>query len=414
MEYNTKKEGLVMKQIKRADYLNWLQKWKNQQIIKVVTGVRRCGKSTLFEMFQDELLLSGLGKDQITAINFEDMEHEDLKDYRKLYAYVKERLLSDRMNYIFLDEVQHVEHYEKVVDSLFLKENCDVYITGSNAYFMSGELATLLTGRYVELSMMPLSFKEYCFGLADTTLSLAELFNQYIVNGSFPYVLKYGYQEKEAREYMSGIYNTILLNDVVRRLKIADVNMLEAVARFLLFNIGNRTSPAVIANTMTSNHRKIDPKTVDRYIRGLTDSLLIYEARRYNIKGKQFLATQNKYYACDVGMRNMLVRGTDADTGHILENIVFLELKRRYGSVYVGQIGTDGEVDFVVMQNGAPCYYQISQTTLDEAVLKRELAPLRQIRDNYPKYLLTLDEVFGEMDYDGIQKLNVLKWLTED
>ncbi|MDO4265231.1 MAG: ATP-binding protein [Eubacteriales bacterium] len=403
-----------MKQIKRADYLNWLQKWKNQQIIKVVTGVRRCGKSTLFEMFQDELLLSGLGKDQITAINFEDMEHEDLKDYRKLYAYVKERLLSDRMNYIFLDEVQHVEHYEKVVDSLFLKENCDVYITGSNAYFMSGELATLLTGRYVELSMMPLSFKEYCFGLADTTLSLAELFNQYIVNGSFPYVLKYGYQEKEAREYMSGIYNTILLNDVVRRLKIADVNMLEAVARFLLFNIGNRTSPAVIANTMTSNHRKIDPKTVDRYIRGLTDSLLIYEARRYNIKGKQFLATQNKYYACDVGMRNMLVRGTDADTGHILENIVFLELKRRYGSVYVGQIGTDGEVDFVVMQNGAPCYYQISQTTLDEAVLKRELAPLRQIRDNYPKYLLTLDEVFGEMDYDGIQKLNVLKWLTED
>ena len=403
-----------MKQIKRTDYLNWLQKWKNQQIIKVVTGVRRCGKSTLFEMFQNELLRSGLKKEQITAINFEDLEYEELKDYKKLYEYVKDRLLPDCINYIFLDEVQHVEHYEKVVDSLFLNANCDVYITGSNAYFMSGELATLLTGRYVELSMMPLSFREYCSGLEGSTLRLAEIFNQYVTNGSFPYVLKYGYQENEAKEYMSGIYHTILLNDVVRRLKIADVNMLEAVAHFLLSNIGNRTSPAVIANTMTSNHRKIDPKTVDRYIRGLTDSLLLYEARRYNIKGKQFLATQNKYYACDVGMRNMLVRGKDADTGHILENIVFLELKRRYGTVYVGQIGADGEVDFVAMQNGTPRYYQVSQTTLDEAVLKRELAPLRQIRDNYPKYLLTLDEVFGEADYEGIQKLNVLKWLTED
>lgn len=404
--------GIVMKRIERTDYLNWLNKWKNQQIIKVVTGVRRCGKSTLLEIFQEDLICSGVEKGQITAINFENLEYEDLQDYKALYKYVKERLISDKMNYIFLDEIQHVDHYEKAVDSLFLRENCDVYITGSNAYFMSGELATLLTGRYVELSMMPLSFKEYCAGTEDISINLSEKFNRYIVNGSFPYVLKCGYQEKEAREYMSGIYNTVLLNDIVKRSRIADVNMLEAVTRFLLHNIGNRTSPANIANTMTSNHQKIDAKTVNRYIRGLTDSLLLYEARRFNIKGKQFLTTMNKYYVCDVGMRNMLVRSKDTDIGHILENIVFLELKRRFEEVYVGQLGTDGEVDFVALQNGCPVYYQVAQTTLDENVLKRELMPLRQIPDNYPKYLLTLDETFGEMDYDGIRKLNVLKWLV--
>lgn len=224
-------------------------------------------------------------------------------------------------------------------------------------------------------------------------------------------ILRYGYGVQEAKEYMSGIYNTILLNDIVKRLRIADVNMLEAVTRFMLYNIGSRTSPATIANTMTSNKKKIDQKTVDRYIRGLTDSLLFYEARRYNIKGKQFLTTMNKYYVCDVGMRNMLIRGRDGDIGHILENLVYLELKRRYQEVYVGQIGPDGEVDFVVIDNGSPLYFQVAQTTLDENVLARELAPLRKIQDNYPKYLLTLDEVFGEMDYDGILKRNALKWM---
>lgn len=402
-----------MKRIDRNDYLSWLVKWKEQQIIKVVTGVRRCGKSTLFQIYQDYLLQNGVEKQQIIDINFEDLEYEELTDYKVLYQYVKDRLIPDRMNYIFLDEIQNVNAYQKAVDSLFLKENCDVYITGSNAYFMSGELATLLTGRYVELSMMPLSFKEFCMGMEDDSISLGEKFNQYISNGSFPYVLKYGYGQKEAKEYMNGIYNTILLNDIVKRLKIADVNMLEAITRFLMHNIGNRTSPSTIANTMTSNRMKIDPKTVDRYLRGLTDSLLFYEARRYNIKGKQFLSTMNKYYACDMGMRNMLVRSKESDIGHVLENVVYLELKRRYSEVYVGMVGSDGEVDFVAMKDGNPIYYQVSQTTLDEKVLERELAPLRQIRDNYPKYLLTLDEVFGEMNYDGIQKTNVLKWMLE-
>jgi len=402
-----------MKRLERADYLEWLIKWKDHQIIKVVTGVRRCGKSTLFEIYQDYLLNHGVEKKQVIAVNFEDLEFEELLDYRALYRYVRERLIPDKKNYIFLDEIQHVENYEKAVDSLFLRENCDVYITGANAYFMSGELATLLTGRYVELSMMPLSFKEFCMGLSGEQqgLSLGEKFNQYILAGSFPYVLKYGYGEKEAREYMSGIYNTILLNDIVKRLRIADVNMLEAVTRFLMHNIGNRTSPTTIANTMTSNQRKIDQKTVDRYLRGLTDSLLFYEVRRYNIKGKQFLTTMNKYYVCDVGMRNMLVRGKDTDIGHILENIIYLELRRRYPEVYAGQLASDGEVDFVAIADGMPVYFQVAQTALDETVLKRELAPLRQIHDNYPKYLLALDEVFGEMNYDGIQKRNALKWM---
>ncbi|MDO5424500.1 MAG: ATP-binding protein [Eubacteriales bacterium] len=400
-----------MKRLERRDYLNWLIKWKNQQIIKVVTGVRRCGKSTLFQIYQDYLLQSGVEQSQIIAVNFEDLDFEDLKNYKELYRYIKTKLLPDKMNYIFLDEIQHVNEYEKAVDSLRLRENCDVYITGSNAYFLSGELATLLTGRYVELSMMPLSFQEFDAGLEEPHTALAEKLNRYILTGSFPYVLKYRYGEEEAKEYMTGIYHTILLNDVVKRLKIADVNMLESITRFLMHNIGNRTSPTTIANTLKSQQLKIDPKTVDRYIRGLTDSLLFYEARRYNIKGKQFLTSMNKYYVCDVAMRNMLVRSKDSDIGHILENLVYLELKRRYPEVYVGQWGSDGEVDFVAIENGNPVYFQVAQTTLDEKVLGRELSPLRQIDDNYPKYLLTLDEVFDEMNYDGIQKRNALKWM---
>ena len=402
-----------MKRLERQGYLNWLIKWKDQQIIKVVTGVRRCGKSTLFAIYQDYLLQRGVSPDQILTINFEDLDFEELTDYKKLYQYMKQRMIPDRMNYVFLDEIQHVDGYEKAVDSLFLRENCDIYLTGSNGYLLSGELATLLTGRYVELSMLPLSFQEFCAGLEGDPTPLAGKFERYIRSGSFPYVLRYGYGEQEAREYMNGIYHTILLNDIVKRLRVGDVNMLEAITRFLMHNIGNRTSPAVISGTMTSQRMKIDPKTVDRYMRGLTDSLLFYEARRYNIKGKKLLSSVNKYYICDVAMRSLQVRNQESDIGHILENIIYLELRRRYPEVYIGQLGADGEVDFVAFQNGMPAYYQVAQTTLDEQVLKRELAPLRQISDNYPKYLLTLDEVFGELDYDGIQKRNALKWLLE-
>ena len=399
--------------IKRSEYLDWLIRQKDKQIIKVVSGVRRCGKSTLFAIFQEYLLTSGVVPEQIININFESIEFEDLLDYKSLYRHISERLLHDRKNYIFLDEIQHVAQYQKAVDSLFLKENCDLYLTGSNAYFMSGELATLLTGRYVELAMMPLSFKEFCEGLSEDrqALSMQEKFNLYLAVGSFPFVLRYQYGMMDAREYMRSIYEGILLNDIVKRYNIADANMLESITKFVMHNIGNRTSPTTIANTMTSNHRKIDAKTVDRYLRGLTESLMFYEARRYNIKGKEFLTTMNKYYVADIGMRNMLVKGKESDIGHILENIVYLELKRRGYEVYVGQLGPDGEVDFVAMKDGRLEYYQVSETTLDENVLRRELAPLQKIKDNYPKYLLTLDTLFGEMDYEGILKINALDWL---
>ncbi len=402
-----------MQRIKRSDYLDWLVRHKDKQIIKVVSGVRRCGKSTLFAIYRDYLLENGVDDRQIIMLNFEDVEYEELSNYRLLYDYIKQLLLPDRMNYIFLDEIQHVDKFEKAVDSLFLKENCDVYITGSNAYFMSGELATQLSGRYAELKMLPLSFKEFCSGLDEQkqNLTKSEKFNLYIELSSFPYVLRYGYGQKEAREYLRDIYNTVLLKDVVTRLRVSDVNMLENVTKFLLHNIGNRVSATKIAATLKSQGKSIDQKTVDRYIRGLTDSLMLYEAGRYNIKGKQFLTQQNKYYAADVALRNILVRGKDSDVGHVLENIVFLELLRRGYQVYVGQLDDGGEVDFVAIGTEGVAYYQVSATTLEEDTLKRELAPFRKIADNYPKYLLTLDEAFGTADYDGIQKRNVLDWL---
>lgn len=398
--------------IERKEYLDWLIRWKEKQIIKVVSGVRRCGKSTLFSIYRQWLLQNGVQQNQIIAINFEDIDFEHLNNYRSLYDEIKRRLLPECMNYIFLDEIQHVEHFEKAVDSLFIKDNCDVYITGSNAYFMSGELATLLSGRYVELKMLPLSFKEFCSGLKTEGLSKAERFNTYLQLSSFPYIVRLPEEGREVRQYLTDIYNTVLLKEIVTRLRISDVTSLEQVTKFLFHNIGNRVSATKIANILKSKGKGVDQKTVDKYIRGLTDSLLLYEASRYNIKGRQYLSTQSKYYAVDVTLRNMLVQGSDSDIGHILENIVYLELLRRGYRVFVGHI-EDGEVDFVAETKQGLMYVQVSATTLDEAVLKRELAPLQKISDNYPKILLTLDEVFATADYNGIKKRNVLEWLLE-
>ena len=400
--------------MERKEYLDWLVRWREQQIIKVVSGVRRCGKSTLFAIYRDWLLSQGVDERQIIAINFEDIDYEHLTGYRALYDYIKGLLLPDRMNYIFLDEIQHVEQFEKAVDSLFIKDNCDVYITGSNAYFMSGELATLLSGRYVELKMLPLSFREFCSGLrSGAAQTNAQKFDAYLRMSSFPYALRLPGTGREVQEYLTDLYNTVLLKDVVARARIADVTSLEAVTKFLLHNIGSRVSATKIANTLKSAGKGVDQKTVDKYMRSLTDSLLIYEAARYNIKGKQYLSTQSKYYAVDVALRNTLVKGAASDIGHILENIVYLELLRRGERVFVGEL-EDGEVDFVTVGPEGTVYYQVAATTLDEEVLKRELAPLQRISDNYPKLLLTLDEVFATADYDGIQKRNVLDWLLED
>jgi len=409
-----------MIRIDRKEYLDFLVKSKDRQIIKVVSGVRRCGKSTLFEIYKDFLLENGVAKNQIISINFEDMDYEELTDYKKLYEYIKSKMIEDKRNYIFLDEIQHVDKFEKVVDSLFIKENTDLYITGSNAYFMSSELATLLSGRYIELKMLPLSFKEYYQAKLEyekmeqkenrTLKTLIQYYNEYIVNSSFPYTLQLDSDLKNIHEYLSGIYNSVLLKDIVARLKISDVMRLESVVKYIFDNIGNLTSLSKIANTLTSMGRKTDAKTIEKYIRGLTDSLLVHEVSRYNIKGREFLSTLSKYYVADLGLRQMILGNRNIDMGHILENIIYLELIRRKGNVYVGQFDKN-EIDFVVINSNEIEYYQVALTVLDENTLKRELDTFKNIKDNYPKYLITLDDVMVNTDYDGIKVVNALEWL---
>ncbi|NWO19133.1 ATP-binding protein [Leptotrichia sp. oral taxon 223] len=409
-----------MIRIDRKEYLDILVKSKDRQIIKVVSGVRRCGKSTLFEIYKDFLLENGVAKNQIISINFEDMDYEELTDYKKLYEYIKSKLIEDKRNYIFLDEIQHVDKFEKVVDSLFIKENTDLYITGSNAYFMSSELATLLSGRYIELKMLPLSFKEYYQAKLEyekleqkenrISKTLIQYYNEYIVNSSFPYTLQLDSDLKNIHEYLSGIYNSVLLKDIVARLKISDVMRLESVVKYIFDNIGNLTSLSKIGNTLTSMGRKTDVKTIEKYIRGLTDSLLVHEVSRYNIKGKEFLSTLSTYYVADLGLRQMILGNRNIDMGHILENIIYLELLRRKGNVYVGQFDKN-EIDFVVINSNEIEYYQVALTVLDENTLKRELDTFKNIKDNYPKYLITLDDVMVNTDYDGIKVINALEWL---
>ena len=411
-----------MIRIDRKEYLDFLVKSKDRQIIKVVSGVRRCGKSTLFEIYKDFLLENGVAKNQIISINFEDMDYEELTDYKKLYEYIKSKMIEDKRNYIFLDEIQHVDKFEKVVDSLFIKENTDLYITGSNAYFMSSELATLLSGRYIELKMLPLSFKEYYQAKLEyekleqkenrISKTLIQYYNEYIVNSSFPYTLQLDSDLKNIHEYLSGIYNSVLLKDIVARLKISDVMRLESVVKYIFDNIGNLTSLSKIANTLTSMGRKMDAKTIEKYIRGLTDSLLVHEVSRYNIKGKEFLSTLSKYYVADLGLRQMILGNRNIDMGHILENVIYLELLRRKGNVYVGQFDKN-EIDFVVINSNEIEYYQVALTVLDENTLKRELDAFKNIKDNYPKYLITLDDVMVNTDYDGIKVVNALEWLLE-
>ena len=409
-----------MIRIDRKEYLDFLVKSKDRQIIKVVSGVRRCGKSTLFEIYKDFLLENGVEKNQIISINFEDMDYEEFTDYKKLYEYIKSKMIGDKKNYIFLDEIQHVDKFEKVVDSLFIKENTDLYITGSNAYFMSSELATLLSGRYIELKMLPLSFKEYYQAKLEyekmeqkenrISKTLIQYYNEYIINSSFPYTLQLDSDLKNIHEYLSGIYNSVLLKDIVARLKISDVMRLESVVKYIFDNIGNLTSLSKIANTLTSMGRKMDAKTIEKYIRGLTDSLLVHEVSRYNIKGKEFLSTLSKYYVTDLGLRQMILGNRNIDMGHILENIIYLELIRRKGNVYVGQFDKN-EIDFVVINSNEIEYYQVALTVLDENILKRELNAFKNIKDNYPKYLITLDDVMVNTDYDGIKVVNALEWL---
>ncbi|NBI64377.1 ATP-binding protein [Clostridiales bacterium] len=394
--------------IQRVEYLNKLISFKDKQLIKIVTGIRRCGKSTLLELYRNWLKEQGVAKEQIIAINFEDLDYAELTDYKKLYGYLKERLVKDEMTYIFLDEIHHVTDFPKVVDSLYIKKNVDIYITGSNAYMLSGEIATLISGRYVQIEMLPFSFKEYM----ESTGSMNDRgvkYTEYLQSSSFPYTLQLKGQPDEIRDYLEGIYNTVVVKDIVDRKKITDTMMLKSILRFVFDNIGSLLSSKKIADTMTSSGRKIDVKTVEKYLEALSESYVIYQAKRYNIKGKQYLKTLEKYYVVDIGMRFMLIGSRQADAGHILENVVYLELLRRGYDVYVGKIG-EFEVDFVAQNSRGTVYFQVALTVRDEKTLKRELRPLQSIRDHYPKVILTLDED-PEAQYDGIRRINARDWL---
>lgn len=396
--------------INRQEYLDKLIALRDKQLIKVITGIRRCGKSTLMEIFQNYLKSNGVSDNNIISINFEDYDNYELREPSKLYSYVKEKLSDTGMNYIFLDEIQHVEDFPRIVDSLYIKKNVDVYITGSNAYMLSSEIATLLSGRYVEIKMLPLSFKEYIESTGDTK-ELSRKYADYIENSSFPYTLELRDTPKELYNYLEGIYNSIVVKDIANRKKITDTMMLESITRFLFDNIGNPMSTKKIADTMTSMGRKIDVKTVEKYVSALTESFVMYQAKRYNVKGKQYLKTLEKYYAVDMGLRYMLLGTRSTDVGHILENVVYLELIRRGYDVYVGKID-DLEVDFVAMDKKQIEYFQVAATVRDDNTLNRELIPLQKISDNYPKVILTLDDD-PEADYDGIKRINVLDWLIE-
>lgn len=396
--------------IPRDQYMDFLVRYRDKQIIKVISGIRRCGKSTLFELFKKYLFSQGVDSSQIISINFEDISFEALNDYKKLHEYIIKRLSSNKMTYVFLDEIQHVNHFEKAVDSLHIRDNVDIYLTGSNAYFMSGELATILSGRYIEIRMLPLSFKEFCLSTPES-LSFSDKYQRYITQGSFPYTLQFNHNEKDINEYLRGLYSTIILKDIVARYNINDVLMLESVIKFIFNNIGSRLSSSKISNTMTSSGRKIDSKTVEKYLKGLLDSLIIYQAKRYNIKGKQYLRLQEKYYLVDLGLRHMLIGGKGLDVGHILENVIYLELIRRGYEVYVGQSDSN-EVDFVAMNSDGNLYVQVAATVRDSSTFNREIKPLQSINDNYPKLILSLDED-PDADYDGIKRVNALKWLLE-
>lgn len=396
-----------MERIERRDYLDKLIAFKDKKLIKVITGIRRCGKSTIMEIFRDWLLNNGVSPEQILYLNFEDYDNIELRNPLALHRYIKPLILSDKPTYIFFDEIQHVKDFPDIINSINLKPNVDLYVTGSNAYMLSNEIATLLSGRYVEIAMLPLSFKEYVQGCGGSD-NLEKAYTNYITQSSFPYTLALD-RPKDITDYLNGVYNTVVMKDIISRKKIQDVMMLESVIRFVADNIGNMLSTKRIADIMTADGRKIDQKTVEKYLTSLCETFFVYEAKRYNVKGKQLLKTLGKYYLVDVGLRRMLLGGRSFDAGRLLENVVYLELLRRQKNVYIGKID-NLEVDFVAIDENDIVYYQVAATVRDEATLKRELSSLQQINDQYPKYILTLDED-PEADYDGIKRINALKWL---
>ncbi|MDR1110666.1 MAG: ATP-binding protein [Deltaproteobacteria bacterium] len=399
------------KLIQRPHFLENLIRFREVDVIKVVTGVRRCGKSTLFDLYAGYLKTQGVDESQIVRVNLEDVAVEHLRHYRALHEHMLSKLQKDKMTYILIDEAGRCAEFEKAVDSIYIRKNTDVYITGSNADLLSGELATLLSGRYVEIKMLPFSFAEfYAAGeRGGKATDKNQAFMAYLNTGGFPVVAtQLGGDKDLSDQYLEGIYNTIIVKDVVARKGVGDVSLLKNIVKFLSSNVGSPISTANITGHIDKSGRRITQKTVDKYVKALADSFLFYGVGRYDVRGKNLLKTLGKYYIVDTGLRNHLLSSSGSDVGHQIENIVYLELLRRGYRVNVGNI--DGrEIDFVATRQNSREYYQVSMSALDGEVRGRELAPLLKVRDNYPKYLLTLDFIDG--DHEGIRQINLIDWL---
>lgn len=403
--------------VKRKEYLNKLIEWKDEQVIKVVSGIRRCGKSTLLLQYQDYLRENGVLDEQMISLNFEELENEDLLDYKVLYSYIKERLCKDKMTYIFLDEIQNVSSFEKAIDSLYVKDNTDVYITGSNSYLLSGELATLLTGRYVEISMLPLSFAEY---KELTNKSTDDAFSEYMRYGGMPYVASMNKTEEKVNTYIEGIYNTVVVKDIEDRQKrrekdsdkrkINDIALLKTIAKYLSSVVGSPVSVKSVTDYLTSNGRRVSPNTVDDYMDALAESYIFYPVDRFDIVGKEILKSNKKWYIVDLGIRNHILPRKNYDLGFSIENIVYFELLRRGYKVNIGKYA-NSEVDFVAQKNGVLTYFQVTADMANEATFEREMTPLKNIKDNYEKIVLTLDK-FSVGNYEGIKVINLIDWLS--
>lgn len=399
---------------KRDLYLTQLVQFKDKPLIKVVTGVRRCGKSTLLSLFEEHLRNSGVRDDHIIRMNFEAFEFDKITTYAHLYNYIKNKMtIPNKKYYIILDEVQQVESWEKAINSFLVDSNVDIYITGSNAYLLSSELSTLLSGRYVEIKMLPLSFKEYLdftdFKKGD---NVDAIFKDYLEFGGLPTVVELKDYPDTIAPFLSGIYNTVIMKDVVQRNHVRDAALLESVLKFIAANIGNIVSTKKISDYLTSSGRKTTSDTIDNYLKMLENAFIIYRANRYDLKGKLFLKTLEKYYMVDIGLRNQLTGLRNTDYGHVLENIIYLELLRRGYAVAIGKVGSL-EVDFVATKSDIKIYYQVSASIMDEETRKRELKPLQSITDHYPKIILTMDNTLYS-DFEGIKVINILKFLQND
>lgn len=395
----------------RNSYLDILRSFKDKDVIKVITGIRRSGKSTLLSMFSDEIRAQD--KDApIIFVNFEDARFWDISSWEDLLSFVSGRIAAGRKNYVFLDEVQQIGNFEKAIDSMFLDKSIDLYITGSNAKLLSGELATLLSGRYVEIKVTTYSFAEF-LAARDMKASTMRTYGDYVRLGGFPYIQEFGTDETAIDAYLEGLYSTIVLKDVIARRKIMSPAQLERVVHYLFDNIGNVISIQRIADELSSSGNKVSHPTIENYIEGLKDAYIVHQSSRYDVRGRQILKSGAKYYVSDMGLRRIVLGGLVRDYGRILENVVYLELLRRCGDgrkVCIG-VADDLEIDFVATTKSGTIYVQVAASVRDEDTLKRELRPLSRLKDAYPRYLVTLDED-PVIDHNGVRQLNICDFLA--